>query len=241
MPRRRVWPATLTALAVLAVGCLGGPDASRTPTGSPPPPETDQNAGDGQDGDAPDTDEAGLDARAASLRLRVTGPSLLGPVTGSGFAIGPRTVITNAHVVDGGTEVDLVSWDGDATTSTDIEVAVRNDLGRLTTSDEVPAEPLELADRPARRGDEVTVVGFPHGGQITVEEGVEVVDLVDGASFDEQGEILVLDTRTVRQGSSGGPVLDERGRVVGVVFAVEIATQHALAVPVASLQELLDE
>ena len=47
-------------------------------------------------------------------------------------------------------------------------------------------------------------------------------------------------TAHVEPGSSGSPVLDEQGRVVGIVYAIELATGLALAIPIDTLRTLVD-
>ena len=235
----------LAALAVVlaATGCVGSP-ADEGPQPTSPTGFADENGEDHADAlDEPETGDPDngteRDVRAASLRLRVTGGLQFGPSTGSGFALGPRTVITNAHVLGFGSQAELVSWDGRESRSITMEVARFNDIARVTTDDVVPAEPLELASANPSAGDTVTVVGFPEGGRITVEKDARVVELTDGEPYLELGEVLRLDSDTVRPGSSGGPVLDADGEVVGVVFAIEQATGYALAIPVSTLHGLL--
>lgn len=88
-------------------------------------------------------------------------------------------------------------------------------------------------------GAPVTAVGFPSGGPLELAEG-EVVDEVDGRGFGVAGPVLRV-TSELEPGNSGGPLLDARGRVVGVAFAVEVATGLGLALPLDTVDALLDE
>ncbi|MFW6092302.1 MAG: serine protease, partial [Actinomycetota bacterium] len=54
------------------------------------------------------------------------------------------------------------------------------------------------------------------------------------------GQVIVTSARAV-PGSSGSPMYDAGGRLVGVVYAAASDGDHSLAVPVATLRELLDE
>jgi S1-C subfamily serine protease len=89
----------------------------------------------------------------------------------------------------------------------------------------------------ASSGDAVTAVGYPLGGPLTLSAGT-VIDRVDGASLGIEGPVMRL-TATVRPGNSGGPVLDRKGHVVGIVYAIERATGFGLAVPVDTLRSLV--
>jgi S1-C subfamily serine protease len=42
----------------------------------------------------------------------------------------------------------------------------------------------------------------------------------------------------VQPGNSGGPVLDRKGKIVAVVFALELATEYGLAIPADTLRSL---
>lgn len=186
-----------------------------------------------------DEDGAERRARAASVRLRITGPDIYGASVGSGFAVEAHTVITNAHVVARGTQVDVVAWDGEETQATSGRMAVRTDLAAVATAGRVPATPLELAGQQPQPGDRVTIVGFPGGGQITVETAASVVDPAYEGPLPAREPVMAIAADSVEPGSSGGPVLNRAGEVVGVVFAVERATGRVLAIPASTLRSWL--
>jgi S1-C subfamily serine protease len=53
--------------------------------------------------------------------------------TGSGFAVGPRRLVTNRHVVEGAEELQLDTWDGRS-----VSVAVLHDLALIQTLEPMP-------------------------------------------------------------------------------------------------------
>ncbi|WP_250445343.1 S1C family serine protease [Actinotalea sp. C106] len=176
----------------------------------------------------------GFDAvRQMAVRIRNVGCGSLS--TGSGFAIDATTLITNKHVVAGSAELQVQTYDGrdvDVTASTTADLA---DLAVVRTDEELSSYP-ELAGADPVRGDAVTVVGYPQGGRLTVTQGQVIGETTDPLN-ENLGEVLVTDA-AVEPGSSGSAVLDEGGRVVGVVYAKSAAGQSFI-VPVSTLESLL--
>jgi S1-C subfamily serine protease len=173
--------------------------------------------------------------RARRLTVRVRNTSCFGVGTGSGFAIDGDTLITNRHVLAGASELAVSTWDGRTLEVGSAAVGVLGDIGIVDVSGALP--------RPGRYGpvvepgDVVTAVGYPLGGELKTSRGI-AVDLVEGGRFNIPGRVLRM-TADVLPGNSGGPVLDEEGRIVAVVFAIEIATGLALAIPIETMQELI--
>lgn len=179
-------------------------------------------------------DSAERKARALTVRVRNT--SCLGVGTGSGFAIDADTLITNRHVLAGASELAVSTWDGRSLEVSSAAVGVLGDIGIVDVSGALPS-PGEY-ERTVAAGNVVTAVGYPLGGELTLSKGI-VVDLVEGEIFAVPGQVLRM-TAQVQPGNSGGPVLDEQGRIVAVVFAIEIATGLALAIPIGTMEELIE-
>lgn len=131
--------------------------------------------------------------------------------TGSAFAVqlpGGPVVVTNRHVVDEAARITVRPLSGgparevlEHRISTNADVAVLR-----VPPDAMP--PALAVGRDAGVGDAVRVVGFP-GGQPA---------LSDGTVAALEGGLMRLDAR-IAGGSSGSPVLDDNGAVVGQVFA----------------------
>lgn len=174
-------------------------------------------------------------AERISVRVRNLGCFSLS--TGSGFAIGATTLITNRHVVEDSAELALSTYDGRDVGVRAASIAELADLAVVRTDGELPAVP-ELAAKDPERGDTITVVGYPKGGRLTVTSGRIIARTTDPLHLN-LGDVLVTDA-AVEPGSSGSPALDRRGRVVGVVYAMNAADQSFI-VPVSTLSGLLDD
>jgi S1-C subfamily serine protease len=175
--------------------------------------------------------------RARRITVRVRNVSCLGIGVGSGFAIARDVLVTNRHVLAGADTVEVSTWDGRTLSATAAEVGVLGDLGLAYVRGRLPqVGTYGAAPKP---GDEVTVVGYPGGEELTLAPGT-VIDLPPGRRYGIEGRIMRL-TSHVEPGNSGGPVLDRRGKIAGVVYAYELGTGFGLAIPVDTLRRLVRE
>lgn len=173
--------------------------------------------------------------RAAEITVRVRNLTCTEFGTGSGFAISSSTLITNRHVIEGARELEVNLSDGHTLTVAAAEVGVLGDVAVVTVNGTLPMV-ADLGGR-VRPGSEITAVGYPLGGRLTISPGT-LIDKIDGSEFAVPGTI-VRTTADVQPGNSGGPLLDASGRVAGVVFAIEIETGLSLAIPMATVDRLL--
>ncbi len=169
--------------------------------------------------------------RLRSVRCHTT-------VTGSGFVVGDHTIVTNRHVAGSSVHLDVDTWDGLSYRATSVATSGTVDLALVTVRQTLRVH-AQLRDRPLSKGDPVTAVGYPLGNQIRFEQG-RFAGAVDGSVYDQPGPVDQL-TMQVQPGNSGGPVLDSRGRVAGVVFAQVRATEAGLALDLATLRDFLAE
>jgi S1-C subfamily serine protease len=127
--------------------------------------------------------------------------------------------------------LELSTWAG-TDFSTDVEaISEGPDLALLSAS---AARPRPTIDTSAQSvGTQVWAAGYPEGDQLAVTPG-KVVRYVDGAQFDEPGQIMEI-TNAIQHGNSGGPLLDDHDKVVGVVFAIDTLNNYGLAIPASTL------
>jgi tetratricopeptide (TPR) repeat protein len=151
---------------------------------------------------------------------------------GTGFLVEGGKIITNNHVVRGGTAlIDLggVRIPAALEASDDL-----NDIAVLTVAAEISAEPLVLADKIPPPGTSVFAIGNPRGLEKTISSGV-----LSGVRTVGKRELIQI-TTPISPGSSGGPVFDASGKVIGVtVGSIEEGQNLNFAVPAAIVIKLL--
>lgn len=173
-------------------------------------------------------------ARESTFRVRTV--SQREDVHGVATAIGARLLVTARHVVDGAGPLEVSTWDGRALGVEVLRMADAHDLAVLRTTRPL-RHPVAFARHPPRTGEIVRVVGYPLGGEFTAMKGI-VIDQLQGPVLGEPSNVLRVKA-VVLPGYSGGPVLNARGELVGVVYAVGRDTRYALAIPASSVAQWL--
>lgn len=150
---------------------------------------------------------------------------------GSGFAVAPNRIVTNAHVVRLAaqypkmTAVGVVPSEGaQSYRATIVAIDPRRDLALLEMEEgSVPPVPLYVG--PLEDGAPVTALGYPGNVDLATAQGMEdyITPLPPTRSvgiFSNArpigGVTTLLHTAAIARGHSGGPLLDPCGRVLGV-------------------------
>lgn len=173
---------------------------------------------------------------------RRTLPSVVGIQTdrgslGTGFVIAADGLIaTNFHVVKGARQVRVTT--ADERTFTEVRVAGFDQAHDLVLL-RVPARlrPLRLQRAELEVGQKVVAIGHPFGLSNTVSDG-----LVSALRHLGPGRDLIQISAPISSGSSGGPVLDDRGKVIGVATLQGRVGQNLnFAIPIGYVAALAEE
>jgi S1-C subfamily serine protease len=205
----------------------------------------------------PDEEEALLDAysRAVSGVVTRVSPavvniSVLGEVrtrrgpfevrgAGSGFFLTPDGyVLTNNHVVESAKQLEAVLPDGHSLEVESVGTDPSTDLAVLRVKGhyaaQFPATALGDSER-LRVGQVAIAIGNPHGLQTTVTAGVisalgRTLPAPNGKRLIEN---VIQTDAALNPGNSGGPLVDSRGRVIGVNTAIHPGAQGiCFAIPI---------
>ncbi|WP_158806878.1 Do family serine endopeptidase [Beijerinckia sp. L45] len=138
---------------------------------------------------------------------------------GSGFFISPDGyLVTNNHVVEHATDVQLVTDDGKTLPAKVIGTDKKTDLALLKVTEKGTFPFVKFAEKAPRVGDWVIAVGNPFGLGGTVTAGIVSARGRDiGAG--PYDDFLQIDA-PVNRGNSGGPTFNGAGQVVGVNTAI---------------------
>lgn len=150
---------------------------------------------------------------------------------GTGFSVGNERIVTNAHVVREAIEdkelaIGLVPADGgDAVYAQLIAISPRNDLALLQTTKPMRLPPVTIAANPPTQSGAVTAIGYP--ANVDQAQGLEEADMfrpqppvtstgfLSGRRPSREFDTL-LHTAPIGRGNSGGPLVDNCGRLIGV-------------------------
>ncbi len=177
--------------------------------------------------------------------------------SGSGWVYDDKgSIVTNAHVIRGADRFEVQFFDGRRVQTTEVVGAdPYTDIAVLRVPVESGVVPTRRAtgERP-QQGDHVFVFGSPFGFKFSMSQGiVSGLGRNPQTASDIEGFTNFIQTdAAVNPGNSGGPLVDIRGRVIGMNVA--IATGHdsqgttegqsagiSFAIPLATIESVVDQ
>lgn len=169
------------------------------------------------------------------VTIAIVDQEVVGFGHGSGFAVGPNRIVTNAHVVElaqkypDNVVIGVVPSEGSKSyQGRVVAIDTRKDLALIEiTGASLP--PATLYTGPLN--DDAAIVSLGYPGNVDLATAQSAADYIkplapvrsDGslsASRMVNGEPVLLHTASIARGNSGGPALDRCGRVVGVNSAI---------------------
>jgi len=135
--------------------------------------------------------------------------------SGAGFYIKDQMIMTNAHVVDGKKYLTIENEDGKSFIGEVLMTDLDSDLAVLSVKESSKALQIKPGCS-VRRGQDILTVGHPEGYNYTMTKGIvsniRTKRLKAGGSYKR---VIQIDAN-ITFGSSGGPLIDEDGYVIGV-------------------------
>ncbi|WP_077073864.1 trypsin-like peptidase domain-containing protein [Mailhella massiliensis] len=179
------------------------------------------------------------------LFFDMPGRDLRGEAIGSGIIIDGRRslVLTNAHVVNGASDISVRLLDGRSFSADvvgaepDFDIAVLRLKGAKNLPSVAMGDSTDLMP-----GESVIAIGNPYGFSHTVTTGVisaldRTIEAEDGVFTD-----LIQTDAAINPGNSGGPLLNILGELVGVNTAIYDKAQGiGFAIPISKARRVVDE
>jgi len=173
------------------------------------------------------------------------------PSEGAGSGIVLDTVghiLTNAHVVEGAKEIQVVLFDGSSHAATIVGLDPATDVAVIKVA--APPEslvPVRFGDSSELRvGQRVFAIGNPFGLERTLTTGI--VSSLNRSLPTKLGRTIKSIIQTdaaINPGNSGGPLLDSSSRLIGMTTAIASRTGQSsgvgFAIPVGTLARLVPQ
>jgi branched-chain amino acid transport system substrate-binding protein len=201
----KILPLVLTLFVSLLFAACGG--------GAEPGPSSPTSLNDADESTLP-LDAADNFELAKNGVVRLEASTCTEDSIGTGFLINENQIVTVAHVVDGAQEI--IAWiEEDVALAKIIAIDTERDLALLETDIPVGSHFFQLSDFEYRTGDEISIIGFPLGLEMSLTSGKISNDEI---IFDSMPLVKFMQIDApANPGNSGGPVLNASGEVIGIV------------------------
>lgn len=186
----------------------------------------------------------------STVRIRVVDPVTGSICTGTGVSVGGGKILSAAHIVGKVKEVEILLGNGDSSESFDGKVEVTDPFLDLCLIQVVDAfeKPFSLpaiklaADFPVPAGTRGYAIGNPLGFTLTVSEGIV------SACGVFNGEKFIFTDALIQSGNSGGPFVNQKGELLGIVLSTahplgtvpEPGRAYGRLIPSIDIQDFLD-
>ena len=163
---------------------------------------------------------------------------------GSGFIVAADgIVLTNAHVVEGASEVGVTLPDGRSFTGKVLGADPLTDVAVVkVVGSRLPVATLGDSSR-VRPGEWAIAIGNPLGLDNTVTAGIISAIQRTNAVGEGQRVPYIQTDAAVNPGNSGGPLINDRGQVIGINTAIRQAPGAGLsfAIPINTARQIADQ
>ena len=198
-----------------------------------------------------ESDIAAIIATAEPAIVAITtgdGPGSGNGGAGTGFVLSTDGyIVTNSHVVDGATRIEVALTDGGLEAADIVGQDPSTDLAMLKV-DRTDLAAIELGDSEAAQvGDEVVAIG----NALALEGGLSVTrGIISGTNRTVETNLggsllgMMQTDAAINPGNSGGPLLDASGRVIGINTAIAnpaSAQNVGFAIPISKAEPIIED
>ncbi|MCR4593437.1 MAG: trypsin-like peptidase domain-containing protein [Clostridiales bacterium] len=149
---------------------------------------------------------------------------------GSGFAIGENCIITNAHVIENKNDITIVRYSGESFSASVYSMDTEMDIAILYSSASEKLKPL-IPCNSCNVGDDVYAIGAPNSMAYTLTKGI-----ISSKDRVVKSQALIQTDAAINKGNSGGPLLNDEGKVIGVnTYKISDSEGIGLAIPIETI------
>lgn len=159
--------------------------------------------------------------------------------SGSGAFLQNGYVLTANHVIEGSNDIEILSYTGERYTAEIIKKDLFHDIAVLRI--QTPVEGFRVSSAELYNGDAVLTVGQPTGLPTwSYSEGM-VTNTAKECRLDGNVLHMVTSDNQVMSGNSGGPMVDAKGELAGILVGSSVQTGEALSVSLKDIKAFLSD